>query len=384
MKRGVADLPLHGGHVPPWLARRMKRLSKLIVELVVDEYGPRGLLERLADPVWFQALSNIIGMDWDSSGSTTVTTGILKEVLSSYDYGVYMAGGKGKRSLKTPEELRRYGERINVDGDRLVEISVLVAKIDNAALQDGYQLYHHAFFVDEEGAWAVVQQGMSEENSMARRYHWFSETPEVRVSSPHSGICGQREELVLNTVDRGIDEHRRALVDLAQESPASIESELRTVQVLLKGYRPLSYYTPYDRDTVRQKAYRYLRLGPLKVNKRGLIAAREYKPRSYVDLLKMRGIGPSTIRALSLIAELVYETPPSWRDPVTHPPDPFKFAYAVGGKDGVPFPIDRKTYDEVIGMLQYLIDRTRDKHLFRKLSVFTKNWSPPPEEKIPT
>ncbi len=384
MRRGVADLPLHGGHVPPWLASRMKKLSKLIVELVIDEYDTKGLLERLADPVWFQAFSNIIGMDWDSSGSTTVTTGILKEVLSRNDFGVYMAGGKGGKSLKTPEELRKYAERINIDSKRLIEVSMLVAKIDNTALQDGYQLYHHAFFVDEKGVWAVVQQGMNKKKSMARRYHWFSETLEVKVSSPHSGISGVREELVLNTVDRGIDEYRKTVVDLAQENPTSLESELKTVQMLLKGYKPLTYYTPYDTSMLRRKAYRYLRIGPLTVNKKALIAAKECGPRSYVDLLKIRGIGPSTIRALSLIAELVYETSPSWRDPVSHPPDPFKFAYAVGGKDGIPFPVDRKTYDEVIDMLQYLIDRTRDKYLFRKLASLTKNWSPPPEEKIPT
>ena len=384
MKRGVAELPLHGGHVPPWLASRMKKLARLVVMLVVEEHGPRGFLERMADPVWFQALSNIIGMDWDSSGSTTVTTGVLKEVLSKEDVGVYMAGGKGSRSRQTPDELRRISELKGLDSEKLVEISYLVAKVDNAALQDGYSLYHHAFFVAEDGSWAVVQQGMNGRRKLARRYHWFAERPEIRLSSPHKGISGIKKKVVLNTVDKGIDQYRKTLVDVAQEGPSRVCSEVKAILSLAKGYRPLAFYTPYSRDEVVRRVRRYLAVGRVGVDKRGLIAAAEYRPKSYGELLKIRGIGPSTLRALSLVAELVYEVEPSWRDPVSHPPDPFKFAYAVGGKDGVPFPIDRRMYDEIVEMLEYLVERTRDRWLLRRLSEYTKNWTPPPDEKIPT
>ncbi|MEM1690839.1 MAG: DUF763 domain-containing protein, partial [Thermofilaceae archaeon] len=190
MRRGVAELPLHGGRVPPWLIARMKELAEIVVRLVVDEFGTKGFLERVADPLWFQALNNLIGMDWDSSGSTTVTTAVLKDALSRVELGVYAAGGKGDASLKTPEELRSIAARLDLDAERLVEASYLVAKVDSAALQAGYQLYHHAFFVDAEGRWAVVQQGMNPQARLARRYHWFSESLHSFVETPHSGVSG--------------------------------------------------------------------------------------------------------------------------------------------------------------------------------------------------
>ncbi|RLF04256.1 MAG: DUF763 domain-containing protein [Thermoprotei archaeon] len=383
MKRGIAELPLHVGHVPQWLASRMKRLAAIVVELVVDEYGTRGLLERLADPVWFQALNNIIGMDWDSSGSTTVTTAILKEVLAELDLGVYAAGGKGGKSLRTPSELAAIADRLGLDGAELVRTSILVAKVDNAALQDGYQLYHHTFFVDEAGRWAVVQQGMNLKARMARRYHWFSEALRSFTESPHSGICGLKR-VALNTVDRGLEEHQKLLVDLSKEDPRRVEAYLRQAVALAKGYRPLSYYAPYRPERARALVKRYLRLGGVSLNKSALVEAREAGVRSYRELLEVRGVGPSTLRALALVAELVYETPPSWRDPVTHPPDPFKFAYAVGGKDGVPFPVDRRTYDELLRILGELKRRVRGGWELRRLAALTKKWSPPPEEKVPT
>ena len=383
MRRGVAELPLHTGHVPPWLASRMKKLAAIVVELVVDEYGTRGLLERLADPVWFQALNNIIGMDWDSSGSTTVTTAILRQVLAELDIGAYAAGGKGDRSLRTPGELREIARRLGLDAAELIRTSALVAKVDNPALQDGYQLYHHTFFVDEEGRWAVVQQGMNPSAKLARRYHWFSESAGAFTESPHSGVCGLRG-VALNTVDRGLREHQKLLVDLSKEDPRRLEAYLRQAVALAKGYRPLSYYAPYSPRKAKAIVNRYLRLGKLSLNRSALLIAREADVRSYRELLEVRGVGPSTLRSLALVAELVYETPPSWRDPVTHPPDPFKFAYAVGGKDGVPFPVDRRRYDEILRILEELSRKVRGRWVLRRLALLTKKWSPPPEEKVPT
>ncbi|MEM1847972.1 MAG: DUF763 domain-containing protein [Thermofilum sp.] len=383
MRRGVAELPLHGGRVPPWLIARMKELAEIVVRLVVDEFGTKGFLERVADPVWFQALNNLIGMDWDSSGSTTVTTAVLKDALSRVELGVYAAGGKGDASLKTPEELRSIAARLDLDAERLVEASYLVAKVDSAALQAGYQLYHHAFFVDAEGRWAVVQQGMNPQARLARRYHWFSESLHSFVETPHSGVSGVAG-LALNTVDANLAQHQRLLVDLAKEDPRKVEGLVKQALAVARGVTPLVSYEPYRPEKARELLKRYSRLGGISVNRRSLLAARELDVRNYEMLLGVRGLGPSTIRALALVAELVYETPPSWRDPVTHPPDPFKFAYAVGGKDGIPFPVDRKTYDELLTILGELTRKVKNPSALRRLAALTKSWSPPPEEKIPT
>lgn len=384
MKRGVAELPLHTGHVPSWLLTRMKELAEVVVKLVVEEYGTSGFLERIADPVWFQALNNIIGMDWDSSGSTTVTSAIVRDVLKKLDLGVYAAGGKGDASLRTPIELRRIAEKLGLEGDRLVRTSALVAKVDSVALQAGYQLYHHVFFVDSDGRWAVVQQGMNEKTRMARRYHWFSEALHSFVETPHSGVSGIAG-LALNTVDKGMGKHQRILVDLASENPRRLESMVKQALAIAQGDAPLlSYYSPYPAKETRETVKRYLKLGGISLNAAALKNASGLGINSYQELLGIRGFGPSTLRALALVAELVYETPPSWRDPVTHPVDPFKFAYAVGGKDGVPFPVDRKTYDELLKILDKLTQRVRSRWALRMFATLTKEWSPPSEEKIPT
>lgn len=377
-------MPLHTGHVPSWLLVRMKELAEVVMKLVVEEYGTSGFLERIADPLWFQALNNIIGMDWDSSGSTTVTAAIVRDLLKRLDLGVYAAGGKGDASLRTPVELKGIAERLGLEGKMLARTSTLVAKVDSVALQAGYQLYHHVFFVDFEGRWAVVQQGMNEKVRMARRYHWFSESLHSFVETPHSGISGVTG-LALNTVDKGMDKHQRLLVDLASEKPHRLESMIKQVLAITKGDTPLfSYYSPYSIKEARETAKKYLKLGGVSTNIIALRQVSELGVSSYQELLGIRGIGPSTLRALALVAELVYETPPSWRDPVTHPVDPFKFTYAVGGKDGVPFPVDRKTYDELLEILSELTRRIRSSWALRRFAVLTKKWSPPPEEKIPT
>ncbi|MEM1508543.1 MAG: DUF763 domain-containing protein [Thermofilaceae archaeon] len=384
MKRGIAELPLHTGHVPSWLLVRMKELSEIVVKLVVEEYGTSGFLERVADPLWFQALNNIIGMDWDSSGSTTVTAAIVRDTLKRLDLGVYAAGGKGDASLRTPVELKGIAKYLGLEEDKLVRTSTLVAKVDSVALQAGYQLYHHMFFIDFKGRWAVVQQGMNEKVGMARRYHWFSESLHSFVETPHSGISGITG-LALNTVDKGMDKYQRLLVDLASEKPCRLEPMIKQALVIAQGDIPLFiYYSPYSTKESREIVKKYLKLGGISINTTALTQVSELGVSSYQELLGVKGVGPSTLRALSLVAELVYETPPSWRDPVTHPVDPFKFAYAVGGKDGVPFPVDRKTYDELLEILSELTRRIHSSWALRRLAVLTKEWSPPPEEKIPT
>ncbi|MDK2984013.1 MAG: uncharacterized protein PWP19_1491 [Thermococcaceae archaeon] len=384
MRRGIAELPLHGGHVPRWLALRMKRLAELVLRLLVDEYGTQGVLERLADPVWFQALNNLIGMDWDSSGSTTVTAGIIKEVLSREELGIKAAGGKGAKSRQTPEELKKISEIYELNPSDYIKTSKLVAKVDTVALQNGYQLYHHVFFVDEEGRWAVVQQGMNPSVKLARRYHWFSEKIQSFTLEPHKGISGIKNDYALNTIARESKEYQKTLLDIISESPAKIEREVKSIEALSKGYTPL-FYKPYEKRKVLPIMERYQSLGKLELNKRALELARELSVKNYDELLLIKGLGPSTLRALSLVLELVYDVHPSWKDPVTHPPDPFKFAYAVGGKDKVPFPVERGTYDDLISFLEKLLEKGKEeRELVKQVTKISKKWRFPEEEKRAT
>jgi len=375
--RNVAELPLHRGHVPAWLAERMRKLTRLVLVLAVDEYGTRGLLERLSDPFWFQALNNLIGMDWDSSGSTTVTVGMIKEALSREELGVKVAGGKGKASRKTPEELKAIARIYDLDPEPYVRTSRLVAKVDTVAFQAGYRLYHHAFFLDTEGNWAVIQQGMNEKVKLARRYHWFE--TETFTIDPHRAIAGIREKFALNTVSKKSREFQKTLVDIVGEGPEKVAREVETLKAIAKGYRPLAYYRP---EVTKALLKRYESLGKVELNRKALEFAREMGVENYGEFLLLRGLGPSTLRALSLVVELVYETPPSWEDRVT---DPFKFTYAVGGKDRVPFPVERKTYDELVSFLEKLVERNPgERALVRSVARITRNWEFPEEEKRPT
>ena len=384
MRRGIAELPLHGGHVPRWLALRMKRLADLVIKLLVDEYGTQGVLERLADPVWFQALNNLIGMDWDSSGSTTVTAGMVKEVLSKEDLGIKAAGGKGAKSRKTPEELKQISEIYGLDADEYIKTSKLVAKVDTVALQTGYQLYHHVFFVDQDGRWTIVQQGMNPSIKLARRYHWFSEKIESFTLEPHKGISGVKSDYSLNTIAKESKEYQKTLLDIISESPTKIEREVKSIEALSKGYAPL-FYKPYEKREVLPIMERYQSFGRFELNKKALELARELSVSNYDELLLIKGLGPSTLRALSLVLELVYDVHPSWKDPVTHPPDPFKFAYAVGGKDKVPFPIERSTYDDLISFLEKLLEKGKEeREVVKQVTKISEKWKFPEEEKRPT
>jgi len=384
MRRGIAELPLHGGHVPRWLALRMKRLADLVIKLLVDEYGTQGVLERLADPVWFQALNNLIGMDWDSSGSTTVTAGMVKEVLSKEDLGIKAAGGKGAKSRKTPEELKQISEIYGLDADEYIKTSKLVAKVDTVALQTGYQLYHHVFFVDQDGRWTIVQQGMNPNIKLARRYHWFSEKIESFTLEPHKGISGVKSDYSLNTIAKESKEYQKTLLDIISESPTKIEREVKSIEALSKGYAPL-FYKPYEKREVLPIMERYQSFGRFELNKKALELARELSVSNYDELLLIKGLGPSTLRALSLVLELVYDVHPSWKDPVTHPPDPFKFAYAVGGKDKVPFPIERGTYDDLISFLEKLLEKGKEeREVVKQVTKISEKWKFPEEEKRAT
>jgi hypothetical protein len=345
---GFFDLRLHGGKAPQWLVSRMIRLGGAIVEAIVMEFGTLELLKRVSDPLWFQGFSNVLGYDWDSSGSTTVTSGVLKTVLSGREVGVYACGGKGALSRKTPDEIENMVETRKVDADpgKLVYLSRICAKVDNSMIQAGYQLYHHVFLFDKNGNWAVVQQGMNPRLKWARRYHWLSDGLKSLVEEPHSGIIGvSKHENVLNLTARESRANRDASLEVVKEPPYRLRRYLKTVdeassETLLKwmpgGVEPPAYRVVLER----------------KVNWRALEKAYELKPGSYEELLSVRGIGPGTLRALSLVAEIVFDAEPSWRDPI-------KFSFAFGGKDGVPYPVNRRRMDRVIGMLEDALAKAR-------------------------
>jgi len=347
-RKGTFYLRLHGGRAPQWLVSRMIRLGGAIVEAIVTEFGTLELLKRVSDPLWFQGFSNVLGYDWDSSGSTTVTAGVLKTVLSNRDLGVYACGGKGAVSRRTPSEIESIvdSRKVDADSDRLIYLSRICAKVDNSMIQAGYQLYHHVFMFDREGNWAVVQQGMNTRLKWARRYHWLSEGLTSLVEEPHSGIIGvSKHDNVLNLTARESRENRRASLDVVNENPQRLRRYLRTVgeassETLLKwipgAMEPPAYRVVLERN----------------VNWKALSEAYELKPGSYEGLLSVRGIGPGTLRALSLVAQIVFDAPPSWRDPV-------KFSFSFGGKDGVPYPVNKRRMDRVISMLEEALSKAK-------------------------
>ena len=348
---GVAELILHGGRAPPWLTKRMIRLGNAVVRIIVDEYGVSEFLRRLSHPVWFQALSCALAYDWDSSGTTTVLCGVLKTILNSGDFGVKAVGGKGRLSRLSLEEIGRLREVFDFsdeDVERLRYASRMVAKVDNTAVQAGYRLYHHTMFIAEDGSWAVVQQGMNPSVKMARRFHWLSGGFKSFVVEPHSGIIGAaRHRMVLNTVAREAEEFRKLSVDLVRDGVGRLRRTLSSLRV--EGQESLARWMTDVGETPIVKGYR---VDPRRVNWEALKRAYEAAPVDYEQLLAVKGVGPSTVKALALVSELVYGVEPSWRDPV-------KYTFAFGGKDGIPFPVRRREYDEAISFLEDAISRAK-------------------------
>jgi hypothetical protein len=354
MKRsGTADLPLHGGRVPPWLAERMTRLGTAIVEAVLFHYGRSELLSRLADPFWFQALGSVMGMDWHSSGITTSVMGALKRGLSpkSDELGIYICGGRGRHSRNTPAELRQIAEGESLDGEALVRTSRLTARIDNNAVDDGFQIYLHTLVLSREGEWTVVQQGMNEANGMARRYHWHSASVRDFTSNPHAGIVGIHQGTIMNLVDAGAKKAQGALLSIAGENP---DRTLQTVRRLLVPVR----------HEVRRRDVDLKRLGAV------LALAYEREFHDFASLLLLENLGPRTLQTLALVAEVVHGAPTRFSDPA-------RFSFSLGGKDRQPFPVPLKTYDESISVLRVSLDAARvgDREKldgFRRLESFAR------------
>ncbi|HEY0896959.1 MAG TPA: DUF763 domain-containing protein [Sphingobacteriaceae bacterium] len=335
MKRsGSADLPLHYGNVPLWLAERMGKLGLAITEAVVQEYGTAGFLSRISDPFWFQSMGAVMGMDWHSSGITTSVMGALKKTINpvSKELGIYICGGKGKQSRKTPEELMSLALRTGLKGEHLVRCSKLSAKVDNTALQDGFQLYMHSFMVSRDGDWAVVQQGMND-RSTARRYHWNSPGVTSFVDDPHAAICGTNQGKVLNLASGQAEPARKSMMDMTAEHPDRMLREVRRLVM------------PAHHE-VRAEDVDLKRLGAI------LYLAHEKQPRDFTELLLLEGLGPRTLQSLALVSEVIYGTPSRFEDPA-------RFSFAHGGKDGHPFPVPVHVYDETIATLRHAVDKAK-------------------------
>jgi hypothetical protein len=360
MKRsGVADLPLHGGRVPPWLAERMTKLGTAITEIIIHDYDTSSFLTRLSDPFWFQAFGAVMGMDWHSSGITTSVMGALKRGLGprADELGIYICGGRGRFSRNTPQELRSISDRRGFDGEKLVRTSRLTARVDNNAIADSFQIYLHSFVLTSNGEWAVVQQGLNDKNGMARRYHWHSSSVQDFVSEPHTGIVGQNQGTIMNLVDAQARPAQHALLEISREHPEKILSSARHLRM------------PAHHE-VKAVNIDLKRLGAV------LAVAYERELHDFAELLLLEKLGPRTLQSLALVAEVVHGTPSRFSDPA-------RFSFAHGGKDGHPFKVPLKTYDESLDFLRSALDRAklgptdrRDKEKlegFRRLDRFVSS-----------
>ncbi|TFG27908.1 MAG: DUF763 domain-containing protein [Promethearchaeota archaeon] len=352
-KVGIATLPLHGGKAPAWLFKRMVTLAKPIFKILYDMEGSDGILRRISDTYWFQGLSCILGYDWHSSGVTTVLGGVFKEVLNPLEHGLMVAGGKGKISLKVKEHLQEKAKNLDYNEDeieKLNEISRLVAKIDNAAIQDGFGLYHHNMFVSENN-WAIVQQGMDIEIKKARRYHWFSEELTSFLNNPHSGISSEiLKEKVLDMASKDSQNCRKVSLDLVSEGSNRLK---RYLSKLKDGTQ-----TSLDDFIKSNKSIELIQIPhlnmpiPFILKWDTLDMAKDLALDDYTELLKLRGLGPGMIRALALISEFIWGEPPSWKDPA-------KYAFAMGGKDGIPYPVNLKRMEKCAEILEVAINSAK-------------------------
>ncbi len=337
-KSGYADLPLHGGRVPVWLAERMKSLGGAILEAIILEYGKTEAIKRLSDPFWFQSLGCVLGMDWHSSGITTSVLGALKSAVNPRfkELGLYFCGGRGRHSKKTPDELLRISDKTGLQGDDLVRSSKLIAKIDNNTIQDGFQIYLHSFILSDEGDWTVVQQGMNQGNGYARRYHWHSGQLKSYLENPHTMIVGQNCGSIINLTDTEAKPTRSSILNLAQENPTRLIPEIAKMKL------------PAHHD-VRQTDVDLKRLGTV------LVTAQENGIRDFESFLLTKGLGPRTLQSLTLVSEVIYGTPSRFKDPA-------RFSFAHGGKDGHPFPVPIKVFDNSINVLKKSIEKAKIGH----------------------
>jgi len=383
LRRGTVNLPLHVGHAPLYLVKRMISLSSSILKIIIEEKGTNEFFKNISDPLWFQAFGCVLGFDWHSSGLTTVVTGVLKQALCNGFHGVSIAGGKGKRSTATKIEIPRLAEKhYNLSTEkisRLLYASKISAKVDNSAIQDGYTLYHHVVFFDKNGNWTIIQQGLNKNNRMARRYHWICDDLKSYIIDPHKGIISsERLSNVLNMTSKDSEDNRKTSVDLAKSGSGLIQSSIKKIPVKLnevkldnwienKNDQMNSSKNISSFETAMFEEYEM----PRRLNWKIFDKIYDIQPSNYEELLDIQGLGPAAIRALALISEMIYGDKASWKDPV-------KFSYAHGGKDGVPYPIAKKTYDESIKYLSEVIKGSENKNYekenaLKRLSNYSNN-----------
>ena len=361
---GTANLPLHPGKCPAWLFPRMKKLSGAISETIICEFGVEEFMKRLADPYFLQSLGCVIGFDWHSSGLTATTLGALKASINTKKIGITFCGGKGKTSRKTPDEIMKFSQEYNLSTkkvDRLLYSSKICAKIDNSLVQDGYQLYHHSFAFDENGKWIVIQQGMNNNNAYARRYHWHSESFDTFIQEPHNAICCNKEtEKTLDLTNKHNKKVQKTSVDIINDDEMlKIISKIISEQTqLISGQTPLNYFASNtsNNNNNRQKVLTMPKnhLIPFmqKRNIEMLKQAYEYQPKSYEELIALKGVGAKTVRSLALISELIYGEEITWKDPV-------KYSFAVGGKDKIPYEINKLHYDKTTDILETALEHAK-------------------------
>lgn len=376
MQRGIATFTLDYGRCPRWLFERMVKLGREMIQVLVSEYGPDEFIRRIGDPVWFQSLGTVLAFDWNASGLTTILTAALKEAIRGMEkeLGIFICGGKGKTSRKTPDEINEWGERLSLDDTytkNLVYNSKMSAKVDSSLIQDGFQIYHHSFFFSRNGTWAVVQQGMNIIAQTARRYHWFSKNIKDLVVEPHSGIISDRagsQQLTLNMAAKHSNQNRQVSVELVK---GSYKSLMKDIEILRKHSSEISKMISLrhgsEKLTLLHLANKEFKthnvvfedFSKSRYLEKILLQLCEEQPQSYEQLLATEGVGPKTIRALSLVSEVIYGASASYKDPA-------RYSFAHGGKDATPYPIDRNTYDQSIRILGEVVKKTR-------LSGFEKN-----------
>lgn len=366
INRGVATFTLDSGKCPRWLYERMVRLGREMTTLIIDEYGPDEFIRRIADPVWFQSLGTVLAFDWNASGLTTILTAALKEAIRGREkaLGVFICGGKGKTSRKTPDEITDWGNVLSLPGphvDNLVYNSRMAAKVDSALVQDGFQIYHHSFFFSRNGGWAVVQQGMNTQNATARRYHWHSEKITDLVCEPHSGIISQVRVPSLDLTARKSEQTRKISTELVQ---GAYKGLMKDIEIIRKHSSPLSQMVSFKDAgatvTVSRLADREFHAHPVlgedfsksKYLEKVLLKVCDIRPGSYEQLLAIEGVGPKTMRALSLVSEVIYGAAPSYEDPA-------RYSFAHGGKDATPYPVDTRTYDTSIEFFRRVVQKSR-------------------------
>ena len=366
MRRGIATFTLDTGRCPPWLFERMVRLGREMTRVLVAQFGPDEFIRRIADPVWFQSLGTVLAFDWNASGLTTILTAALKEAIrhQEQDLGLFICGGKGKTSRKTPDEITTWGNTLSLpDGSvhNLVYNSRMAAKVDNSLVQDGYQIYHHAFFFSRNGAWAVVQQGMNEADASARRYHWFSDNVHDLVCEPHTGIVAQaKQEHTLNLTARDSESTRQLSVELVD---AGYRLLMKDIEILRAHASPLSQMVSVSH---KGEQLTFLHLENTEFTHHPVLAEDfsksrylekilhllcDTRPKNYEQLIATEGVGPKTVRALSLVGEVIYGAKPSYEDPA-------RYSFAHGGKDETPYPVDRRTYDQTIATLSEAVQKS--------------------------